>query len=59
MRDPDACLFTDELDGPTAGRVHDREAARHCFDDGGRARVVDLGVEQKMCSTENRRRVAL
>ena len=43
----------------SARRVHDREPACHRLDDEGRARILDLRVQEQMRAPEDRRRVAL
>ena len=59
VRDADPALVADELDGAAARRVGDRDAAGHCLDHRGRARVVHLRVEEDVRAADQRGRVCL
>ena len=59
VRDADARVVADELDGPAARRVRDGQAARHRLDHDRRARVVDLRVQQDVRAPEDVRRSRL
>ncbi len=53
VRDADARLVADELDRAAARRVRDRHPARHRLDHGGRARVVDLRMEEDVGAADD------
>jgi hypothetical protein len=59
MRDADSGLVPDELHSPAARWINDGQPTRHRLDDGARARILDLRVQQRVRAPKDIRRVAL
>src|SRR5438034_11299400 len=59
MLHADAGLVADELDCPSAGRVHNGEPARQCLDHRARARILYFRMQEQMRAAVDIRRVAL
>ena len=53
VRNADACIVADELDGPAARRMDDREPGGHRLEHERRARVLHLRVQQQMPAAQD------